>query len=277
MREAAAIAAKRARQRRRPPSAPRPTELAEARAERGRQRWREGEIEERIALLTRQSGDDRGRACQARGRERRRNQACGAQCRSCRAVGLGRDRSKPSLLRPRPARKWPRRARQSPEPRPRRPSCTSQELETELATLLKLLAPAEAATGRRSSRRSSIASGYEQALGAALGDDLDAASDEAAPSHWRLVAGEGDPELPEGAVAAQQIRQRPAGARAQARPRSAWSRPHAGHELRRQGSSRARGSCPRKAISGAGTATASRPARRARPARASSSAAGLRR
>src|SRR5262249_22304499 len=43
--------------------------------------------------------------------------------------------------------------------------------------------------------------GYEQALGAALGDDLDAASDERAPSHWRLTVPLGeDPQLPEGAI-----------------------------------------------------------------------------
>jgi chromosome segregation protein len=75
----------------------------------------------------------------------------------------------------------------------------SQELETELATLLKLLAPAHDWSPIVEEIR--ITSGYEQALGAALGDDLDAASDETAPSHWRLTkASDGDPELPEGAI-----------------------------------------------------------------------------
>src|SRR6476659_4048213 len=45
-----------------------------------------------------------------------------------------------------------------------------------------------------------ISGGYEQALGAGLGDDLDAASDEAAPAHWRVTATEGDPALPDGTV-----------------------------------------------------------------------------
>jgi chromosome segregation protein len=75
----------------------------------------------------------------------------------------------------------------------------SQELETELATLFKLLAPAH--DWSPIVEEIKVSSGYEQALGAALGDDLDAASDEAAPSHWRLTEASGaDPKLPEGAV-----------------------------------------------------------------------------
>ncbi|MGD9502503.1 MAG: AAA family ATPase, partial [Methyloceanibacter sp.] len=75
----------------------------------------------------------------------------------------------------------------------------SQELETELATLTKLLAPAHDWSPIVDEIR--IASGYEQALGAALGDDLDAASEETAPAHWRLTAvADGDPALPEGAT-----------------------------------------------------------------------------
>jgi chromosome segregation protein len=77
---------------------------------------------------------------------------------------------------------------------------TSQELETELATLLKLLAPAH--DWSPIVEEIKVSSGYEQALGAALGDDLHAASDEPAPSHWRLTEASGaDPQLPEGAVA----------------------------------------------------------------------------
>jgi chromosome segregation protein len=75
----------------------------------------------------------------------------------------------------------------------------SQELETELATLTKLLAPAH--DWSPIVEEIKVTAGYEQALGAALGDDLDAASEEAAPSHWRLTsAGGDDPALPAGAV-----------------------------------------------------------------------------
>jgi chromosome segregation protein len=75
----------------------------------------------------------------------------------------------------------------------------SQELETELATLLKLLAPAH--DWSPIVEEIKVGAGYEQALGAALGDDLDAANDAAAPAHWRPTeASAEDPELPTGAV-----------------------------------------------------------------------------
>ena len=45
----------------------------------------------------------------------------------------------------------------------------------------------------------SVARGYEAALGAALGDDLEAPLDEAAQAHWSLLAADGaDPQLPPG-------------------------------------------------------------------------------
>ncbi|MEX3007975.1 chromosome segregation protein SMC [Hoeflea sp. TYP-13] len=44
--------------------------------------------------------------------------------------------------------------------------------------------------------------GFEAALGAALGDDLDQPDDPAAPAHWRVVeAAGGDPQLPAGVTA----------------------------------------------------------------------------
>lgn len=45
-----------------------------------------------------------------------------------------------------------------------------------------------------------VAPGYETALGAALGDDLDASSDANAPLHWAGAAGGDDPALPAGAT-----------------------------------------------------------------------------
>ncbi|HTT47514.1 MAG TPA: chromosome segregation protein SMC [Pseudolabrys sp.] len=45
----------------------------------------------------------------------------------------------------------------------------------------------------------SVDKGYEKALGAALGDDLDAPVDASAPMHWsKVAAGRDDPVLPEG-------------------------------------------------------------------------------
>jgi len=44
-----------------------------------------------------------------------------------------------------------------------------------------------------------VAAGYEAALGAALGEDLDAPSDDRAPRHWQTSDAAGDPGLPAGA------------------------------------------------------------------------------
>ena len=41
--------------------------------------------------------------------------------------------------------------------------------------------------------------GFEVALGAALGDDLEAGLDESAAARWSRVSAEGDPALPSGA------------------------------------------------------------------------------
>jgi chromosome segregation protein len=45
-----------------------------------------------------------------------------------------------------------------------------------------------------------VTSGYETALGAALGDDLETPEDEGAPVFWRKVDGDADPALPAGAT-----------------------------------------------------------------------------
>jgi len=76
----------------------------------------------------------------------------------------------------------------------------AQRVETEIRTLQKLLAPAGGGCWPPVLDSISVAKGYEIALGAALGDDLDAATDTASPSHWRdMGAGDADPVLPEGA------------------------------------------------------------------------------
>jgi chromosome segregation protein len=78
----------------------------------------------------------------------------------------------------------------------------AQRLETEIRTLQKLLAPASGGRWPAILDSVTVAKGYEIALGAALGDDLDAATDVAAPSHWRDTGpGDDDPALPEGAEA----------------------------------------------------------------------------
>src|SRR5262245_422990 len=86
----------------------------------------------------------------------------------------------------------------------------SQEVETELATLIKLLAPVRGGEWIPIVDEIKVVSGYEQALGAALGDDLEAADNETAPAHWRFAASRsGDPALPEGARSLSQFVQAP--------------------------------------------------------------------
>lgn len=76
---------------------------------------------------------------------------------------------------------------------------TAQRLETEIRTLQKLLAPATGDLFPAAIEAISVAKGFETALGAALGDDLDAATDTAAPTHWRETqSGADDPALPDG-------------------------------------------------------------------------------
>jgi chromosome segregation protein len=72
----------------------------------------------------------------------------------------------------------------------------ARQLETEIATLVKLLKPADSAKWKPVVDEISVTSGYEVALGAALGDDLEAGLDPNAPMRWHLVSGDDDPALP---------------------------------------------------------------------------------
>ena len=63
----------------------------------------------------------------------------------------------------------------------------AQRLETEIRTLTKLLAPATSGRWAPVLDTIRVARGYETALTAALGDDLDAADDPGAPQHWRIT------------------------------------------------------------------------------------------
>ena len=75
----------------------------------------------------------------------------------------------------------------------------AQRLETEARTLAKLLGSGSDKDFPPVVDAISVARGYEAALGAALGDDLDAPLAEAALAHWSLLAAVGqDPELPPG-------------------------------------------------------------------------------
>ncbi|MGX1740846.1 chromosome segregation SMC family protein [Bosea sp. NPDC055353] len=75
----------------------------------------------------------------------------------------------------------------------------AQRLDTEIGTLRKLLAPAAGDRWPAVLDAISVAKGFEIALGAALGDDLDASAEANAPAHWDDTGpGTGDPALPGG-------------------------------------------------------------------------------
>jgi chromosome segregation protein len=87
----------------------------------------------------------------------------------------------------------------------------AQKLETEANTLAKLLSTGTGGFWPAVVEEMSVAKGYEAALGAALGEDLDASVNVSAPAHWALLSAEGDPALPPGVEAlAQRVSAPPA-------------------------------------------------------------------
>ncbi|HXW42941.1 MAG TPA: chromosome segregation protein SMC [Xanthobacteraceae bacterium] len=79
---------------------------------------------------------------------------------------------------------------------------TVQRLETEAKTIGKLLAVESKNLWPPAMDAIVVTKGYEKALGAALGDDLDAPVGQSAPMHWGGAALDAaDPALPDGAAA----------------------------------------------------------------------------
>src|SRR4249920_765114 len=86
-----------------------------------------------------------------------------------------------------------------------------QRLETEAKTLSKMLSLETRNLWPPVIDHISVEKGYEKALGAALGDDLDAPVDRSSPMHWSEIAHEpGDPTLPDGVEALAQYVKAPA-------------------------------------------------------------------
>ena len=77
----------------------------------------------------------------------------------------------------------------------------AQTLETQVATLSKLLNTGTGGFWPPVTEEISVAKGYEAALGAALGDDLDASTNPASPAHWARTDASDDPALPPGVEA----------------------------------------------------------------------------
>src|SRR5690242_5916664 len=88
---------------------------------------------------------------------------------------------------------------------------TVQRLETEAKTIRKLLAVESKNLWPPVMDAITVAESYEKALGAALGDDLDAPVGSSAPMHWAGAAPEpSDPALPAGPVALSEYVKAPA-------------------------------------------------------------------
>ena len=73
-----------------------------------------------------------------------------------------------------------------------------QRLETEARTIAKLVTSATKNLWPPIIDGVTVEKGFEKALGAALGDDLDAPVDPSAPMRWTIVEASEDPALPEG-------------------------------------------------------------------------------
>ncbi len=88
---------------------------------------------------------------------------------------------------------------------------TSENLTTEVRTLTKLLNVADGDLWPPLIDALKVDPGYETALGAALGDDIDAPADEAAPIHWKALPPlDGVPGLPDNIATLSDFVQAPA-------------------------------------------------------------------
>jgi chromosome segregation protein len=77
----------------------------------------------------------------------------------------------------------------------------AQRLETEIRTLAKLLSTGDGSSWPSLMDNLTVTKGLEAALGAALGDDLEASIDPSAPAHWSDPGVDADdPALPQGVV-----------------------------------------------------------------------------
>ena len=190
------------------------TALAEARAERGQHEGEKSELQARMARLEAQGGEIEAELARAEAES-----GTGGKLQALNAglaeLSANVQRIEVELQAAEAEEEAALKAEAETRAAAAAAKLASQELETELATLMKLLAPAH--DWSPIVEEIKITSGYEQALGAALGDDLDAASDENGALALAADHGFGRrSRAARGRDPAQQIRQRPRGAGAQA-------------------------------------------------------------
>ena len=189
--------------------------LAEAEAALGALQAQTSDLNARRAALERAVREEMERAARFRaekerverdiaGARRRRRRDGAAHRRPARGHGDGRGRrshgAEEAVLEARDALAAARDA----ESRLRQPvneaERKAQRLETEARTLAKLVASATGDLWPPALDQITVEKGYETALGAALGDDLDASTESLRPGPLGLSgSGDGDPALPEGA------------------------------------------------------------------------------
>ncbi len=75
-----------------------------------------------------------------------------------------------------------------------------ERINTEAKTLARVLNSGKQDLFQSVVEQLRVDTGYEKALGAALGDDLEVPADAAAPAFWSLSDGSSDPKLPDGVV-----------------------------------------------------------------------------
>ncbi len=86
-----------------------------------------------------------------------------------------------------------------------------QSAETEARTLSKIINAASGGLFPAVLEKISVERGFEAALGAALGEDLDAPLDRSAPAHWgEAASSDGDPALPAGVKSLAELVRAPA-------------------------------------------------------------------
>ena len=150
---------------------------------------------ERVARIAAEIGRDRARTGHAQS-----SGPAPAGRRGRRRAGGARPRRKPPRSPPRP-----RATTRAPISKPRAPRFAESEkrvqrLETEAKTLGQMLSLETRNLWPPVIDHVSVDKGFEKALGAALGDDLDAPVDASAPMHWsKAPIDPSDPALPEGA------------------------------------------------------------------------------
>ena len=109
----------------------------------------------------------------------------------------------------------------------------AQRLDTEARTLEKLLNAGSGGLWTPVLEEIVVQKGYETALGAALGDDLDASADPEAPAHWALTDSAQDAALPAGATLLSALVQAPSAMQRRLKQIGVVSREE-GHRLRAQ-------------------------------------------